>query len=593
MRMLSSRTAGSPGTAGAVLGTISATVVLLWLLLGLGALVTWVQPPPRRSTGPVALGDYGAPGVSLRISYPTRIRPDPAGADAGVVVVSAVADGPDAVRPLAIALPLEGDAVLFLDGEGRVAPGRLEIVPGYPDPLPHSLRIAHGNTQLRGGVLRSYRVQITPVLLLDEGPVEVPPLALSVSLPSRAADWVWTALSSLNAAAAPYLAVVTVGVVGVWLVVYSVQRRAEAEQRTLMGLYRRLEEHIRLERWSDAREAIESIRLIEPGYRDVQLLDTRVRSADNARWRREELFRSGVTAYREGRWREAARALADVAREDPFFRDVHFLSRTAALYTDLSSRDRSRRVAAARQLGEVGDLVEWGPLLDALADPSPEVAEAAERAFQQIGPGAFEVLLGALTHASEEIRRRSFRVIKGYSSAVKEELLAALRSSDVHLTRQVAQLLHAAGGRRELAEALLWAEDGHLPGVVEPLLGEGIAATSLLIDVLLRAPDDRVEVVLRAVAALKDRADITRPLDEAYRAHRDHDERQRLERAVEVGPAPFMAAAEAAPAGPPEDTEPEALPSSEDAETDATEPRQDAVEVVRRRITRLFDRQAP
>lgn len=376
----------SLGIAGIVLGAITAAIIAVWLLLGLSVLVSWVQRPARYATGLVDLTTYGAPGIAVRLVYPTRLEPHAGPTADQAVTVFAVAESPEDVRTLSLALPLEGAAAYFADLQGQPVPGRLQITPGYPDPLPYTLYLLHGDSQLRGGLLLPRELEVRPTLLLADGPVPVPSLTLQVALPGRLTAAVTEALSSLKVTALPYLAMLSVGVLGAWIAVYGMQRRQTEYQQRLRDLYHHLQEYIRLEQWPDARQAVESIRLIEPGYRDVPLLESRIQAEQDAEWRKEKLFRGGLEAYRQGNWREAAKVFAEVEAEDPYYRDVHYMLRTAALYADLCSRDRSRRAAAASQLGEVGDLVRWEPLLDALGDHSSRVAEAAEHAFQQIGP---------------------------------------------------------------------------------------------------------------------------------------------------------------------------------------------------------------
>jgi len=588
MNGLQARGAASADAARVMLAAATAATFVVWALLALGVLVRWLQPPGRYATGPVDLAPHGLPGITLQLTYPSRLEPGPVPGVNQAVIVFAGAQTADDVQGLTLALALDTDAVYLADAEGRAVPARLDITPGYPDPVPHTLYLVHGNTQVRSGLLFSRRLQIRPILVLEDGTAQLPGLNMQVTMPSLLVTLLTGALISPDVRLLPYVAIVTAGVVGGWLALYDAQRRRSVDERRLRELYSDLEKYVGLGQWSEAREVVERIEQIEPEYKDVPLLEHQIRSEEGSRQRREALFRSGVEAYRRGEWREAARVFAKVEADDPYYQDVHYMRRTAALYADLSSRDRSRRASAAQQLGEVGDLVCWDPLIDALGDPSPRVAEAAERAFQQIGPQALEVLLGCLRHPSEEVRARGFRLIKGYGRAARDGLLGALRSSDLELSAQVATLLHAVGGRSDLAEALLWADERHVPGIVAPLVGEGVAATSVLIDVLRRAPEERVGVVLGAIAALKAQTDISRPLEEALRAAHDDAERARVERAMRVPPGSFV---------PVEDrSAPEekvlggqralAAPQAPEGSGEATA----GLDGVRRQIMRLFDR---
>lgn len=578
------------GEAGVILSILSGGLLILWMLAAVSWMVGWAEAPARLAGPTVAMDDYGLPGVSLRVLHPTTLDP---GSPADVVTILARANTPEAAQPLAVTLVLQDDALTFVGPDGLPAAGRVQAEPGYPDALPYPVRLAHSGTQLRGGLLLAHRVGVMPALLGPEGVVEVPELAFSVAIPGRVPAAVRGLLDGIGGTLIPYLVVGTVLVAVAWAAGRYVVERRQRTEAELLAAYHRLQEHIKLQRWTDARQAIESIRSIEPGYRDVPTLDTRVREEEAAIWRREHLFHQGVEAYRERNWRAAAHIFSVIEREDPYYRDVRFLHRTAMLYADLRSRDRSRRVAAARQLGEVGDLVEWAPLVEALGDLSEQVADAAEQAFQRVGPEAFDVLLDALRSPIEAVSTRSLRILKGYGQAVRERLLAALRSSDPAITAPVARLLADLGARRELAEALLWATDPHLEGIVAALVNEGVVASAVLIDALLKASPERLPVVLRAVGALKARTDITRQIDKAYRAARNRDDRERIEQAMEVDAAPY-----AEPRGePPAEHVTEAAAGEQPANVLLEEPPAEAEDAAEHgtekgRWLRLFDRRS-
>ncbi|NLD71607.1 MAG: hypothetical protein GX649_02695, partial [Chloroflexi bacterium] len=154
-------------------------------------------------------------------------------------------------------------------------------------------------------------------------------------------------------------------------------------------------------------------------------------------------------------------------------------------------------------------------------------------------------------------------------------------------------LLADLGARRELAEALLWATDPHLEGIVAALVNEGVVASAVLIDALLKASPERLPVVLRAVGALKARTDIARQIDEAYRAARNRDDRERIEQAMEVDAAPY-----AEPRGePPAEHVTEAAAGEQPANVLLEEPPAEAEDAAEHgtekgRWLRLFDRRS-
>jgi len=517
-----------------VLLILSGLLVLLWMAIGANWLLVLTTPPARHAQESVDLTDYGLDGVSLRMVYPSRLVPDQSGENAQSLVILASASSQAAVRSFEMRLALESDAVGFVDPSGEAVAGRLDITPGYPDALPYSLSVAHGNTQLDGGLLTPCKVSVQPVILVDGVAREIPELAFAMALPSRAERGLRAVLAAVQDALLPYVIGGTLLVLAVWVALATVDRWRFRDEQHLSRIYGQLQEYVRSERWPDARRAIEQIRVLEPGYRDVVALATQVSREEDALWRRERLFREGVTAYRERDWSRAVRNLSLLQDIDPYYRDVQFLHRTSALYADLQSRDRSRRVAALEALGQIGDLVDWEPLIEALGDPNEHVQEAAVRALSACGMQAFEALLGGLTRESSMIRSNAYRVLESHGQRAREQLLSALRSSDPTISSAVARLLVHLGARQELAESLLWLGDEHVRGVVSALVSAGTASAAPLIDVLLRAPVERQPRVVDAIVSLGQKADITRHLSEAFRATKDPAEREILTRAMEA-----------------------------------------------------------
>jgi len=522
-------------------GVFLLVLALCWVIVLIGALLG--GPKITRRAGPVLdLTPYGRPGVTLRLLYPETLSPS---GQAALLTVIARAETPTASRPLRLALDSADDGIGFLDPDGWPVAGRLTLIPGYPEAAPYALRLAGTGSDLRGGWLTARRVPFRAYLLESSGAVPLVELGFQVAIPAR----VPSALRDLAADAAalwgPLLVVTLVVLAGWGAHRYQSRGRAEAEARqareadSAAALWHRLQDELGAGRLQDARRSMEALRAIAPGYRGLALIDARLAEQELAALEREAATRRGLEAYARQDWRSAAAALATVEDGNTSPHDLAYYRRTAVLYADLTSRDRSRRVAAARALGEVGDLEVWGPLIAALGDSAEVVADAAEQALLRAGPACYGDLMAALRSGSPAVAGRAARVIRGYGQAMRDPLLEALRMPDATITPQVAGLLADLGGRRDLADALLWAPDTHLPSLAHALAGEGAAAAAPLIEVLAKAPPDRLGVVLAAIGAVKARADISRLLEDALRATRDQDGRERLERAIAVPAAPY------------------------------------------------------
>ncbi|MCD6519123.1 MAG: hypothetical protein J7M05_04275 [Anaerolineae bacterium] len=521
-----------------VAAVLTITIAFAWL-------VHLSSLPTRRVSPTVSLEGYGIPGVELKVVYPVRLSPAQDVTHPAVITVLVRAYRKDAVRPLELAFSLSDGAISFVDTQGKHIPGRLKIVAGYPDALPYDLRIAHENTQLRGGFWGAHRVEVLPVLREGDRVMPIEELGFQVRLegPWARAYRAWAV--SIIGLGVPVLFLGGVALFAVWGWRRWRERQQLLREKQLVQMYMRLREQIKLERWAEARAEIERIRKLQPHYRDVDRLETLVSTAEMAAWRREQLYQMGIRAYKRRDWPAAVQAFRAIEEEAPYYRDVRFLRRTAALYADLQSRDRSLRIAAAKGLGEVADLVDMEPLLQALGDHSDEVADAAEEAFRRIGLAAFETLLGGLRHESLAARKRAYRLLEGLGQSVREQLLAALHSPDPQITRPVARLLASLGAREELAKALLWAAPEHQEGIVEALLREGVAACNVLLEALLQAPAERQQVVINALAALKEKVEIDRRIEKLLRASKDPARKELLQRALNAPPAPFRVGGQA------------------------------------------------
>jgi len=510
----------------------------------------------RHSGETLALDEYGLPGVSVRIVSPTYLSTERHDLIQDRLTVLARATSADAATPFNLLFPLPDDSVSFVDASGRHIQGLLRITPGYPIVRPHDLRVVHGDTQY-GGRSGGRRLEMTPILEWDDTFTPLEEIGFVVRLEPRWVHSLRQFASSFTVWATPLIVVglVLVLALAAWNQV-SRRRRMERE-RHLAARYTRLREQVKLERWSDARREIDGIRLLVPRYRDLEQLETQVTAAETALWRCEQLYAQGVSAYRGSDWPRAVQAFSSLESESPYYRDVRFLRRTAALYADLASRDRSLRIKAAQALGEVGDLLDAQPLVYALGDPSQDVADRAEEALRAIGSAAYDSILGGLVSESEHVRDRSRNLLTGVGQDARPYLAAALRSSRPDITGEVAKMLAELGARRELADALLHVDTAHLEGIAQALLRERAASFGPLLYALRAAPTDRQQMIINVLAALKLWEDVDRHLRDEIRRTKSAESRELLQRALDASPAPFRIAGE----GPDVDLGVEATPS--------------------------------
>lgn len=535
MRMREKLAGWYRGLRSALTGRYGKAILALVILL-IVVTIAWAirsaVAPMHRAGASVPLDAYGLPGVELRMVYPVRVPYHGVADDNAVLTVYARATESGAEQPFELLFPLPDATIAIVGGDGLPVPGRLAVVPGYPDALPYSLLLAHADTQMQPTFFSSRAVRITPLLRTDVGAVSVPELSFRTEVESRFGHAMRSTVLWLSGWGLPVgLAAILVG--SLWRVWYAAGlRRRQAHQQRLSAIYTRLRDEIKVENWSVARQRAEELRLIAPAYRDLDRLDTLISTAETGAWRREQLYNAGLDAYRERDWPAAVQAFAAVEEETPYYRDVRFLRRTAALGADLRSRDRSLRMQAATELGEVADLLDMTPLLRALGDSSKDVADAAEASFARIGEAGFDALIEGLTAERVAVRERSYRLLQGMGQSIRDQLLSALHSPDARVTGPVARLLGKLGARDALAQALIHTSPEHHEAIIEALLKEETAAAEPLVDALLASPEGREGVVIRALSALRTNADIDHYLEARLRAAPDQRARKRLQQAL-------------------------------------------------------------
>ncbi len=532
-------------------------IVLVALLLYIATAV--YGNAPLRKAGPVvSLDGAGYPGVSLKIVHPTFIGPDSVSMQAKPITIMTRADSLAAVDAVTLIVAPPDDTLTLVDGSGTHISGRVTIEPGFPEWRPYDLWVANGNTQATSGLLGQRRVELTPAVMTINGVVTLPEASFTIIVDgplaqtARRAARVWSLVFPLLV----ILAALTIWLAERW------KRRSHSlrleQERLLAGRYAQLRSHIKLEQWDAARHEIEAIQSVQPEYRDITRLEALVSTAETATWRREQLYATGLAAYRQRQWPAAAQAFAAVEQENPYYREAAFLKRTSELYADLASRDRSVRVSAAQELGRVGDLVDMAPLVVALGDKNEEVAQAAEQAFMQIGPRAADDLIGALKHSDPVVRRRAYGLLEQMGQDIHERLLAGLHSSDPTVTHSVARLLARLGARDELAHSLLWIEAKHHEGIGRALASEHVGAVQPLVQVLYEAPPERRQGIINVLSSLLEDEDVRIRTEELFRATKDQKQRALLQRVIRMAdqapaePAtPAMAVEEQAGQNPP------------------------------------------
>ena len=474
----------------------------------------------------------------MSLVYPRRLGHQDDLDSPQLVSAFARASSSENAVPFDLVLPLSDQTLAFVGEDGRHVPARLSIVPGYPDALPQDIRVSYAGTQQRGASRRK-EMSIVPLIRVADAMTPAEGLAFQIRIEGLWQHAVRVFAVSIVERGVPYL------IVGGLLIAaalggYRLDRlRRVAQEKRLMAIYGKLREEMALGQWAQARLEIDQLQRVRPHYRDVDQLEGAVNSAETATHRRERLYREGVRAYRERDWPRAAQAFAAVEREDRYYGDVRFFRRTAALYADLLSRDRSLRAAAAESLGKVADLLDAAPLLDALGDGSEQVADAAEGALALMGLQAFDVLLPGLAHELPAVRERAYRLVERQGQGAREPLTEALRSRGSGIARPVSALLARLGAIQELADALQWASPLHQESIVGALIGEGVSSCGPLIRALLRAPLDRQQVLINALAAVKSTNDIESRLYEASRATKDQVARSLLQRAIDATPTAF------------------------------------------------------
>lgn len=143
-------------------GKIVLALALLIVIVAVSWSIRAAVAPSHRAGASVMLDGYGLPGIELSLIYPVRVPYRGGGEEPAVLTVYARATEAEAVQSLELVFPLPDATVAVVGTDGLPAPGRLAVVPGYPDALPYSLLIVHADTQLQPSLFTSRTVRITP-----------------------------------------------------------------------------------------------------------------------------------------------------------------------------------------------------------------------------------------------------------------------------------------------------------------------------------------------------------------------------------------------------------------------------------------------
>ena len=116
--------------------------------------------------------------------------------------------------------------------------------------------------------------------------------------------------------------------------------------------------------------------------------------------------------------------------------------RIAPLIEKLKSKDTSTRQAAARSLGETGDIRATRPLLDAANDKYPEVRREAAEAMKKLGLPAARTLIDFLNDKDSELRQKAAYLLGMMQNAeALDPLIVALSDKSPLVRRRAAMAL--------------------------------------------------------------------------------------------------------------------------------------------------------
>lgn len=138
--------------------------------------------------------------------------------------------------------------------------------------------------------------------------------------------------------------------------------------------------------------------------------------------------------------------------------------------------DRPRRYAAAWALGEIKEPASIPVLLEALSDPNPGVAKAATRALINIGRKATFAIVAALPRSSGAARKAMLRALEDIEDTRAEEaILSVLESeSDPAIQAAAARALGKCGTPKSYGPLTRWLLAGDVAVRVECAWSLGI-----------------------------------------------------------------------------------------------------------------------
>lgn len=366
---------------------------LILLVVALGLVGVWlletVTYRESRLTQSVDMSPFGGTGLRIQIMYPTRLSDRNSTNDMPRIVVFPTGQITGTIAPVQILFDANSSAVNFVDSEGRIAEGRLDLLTSGNHVSPGEVFLQVADV-LPTGTMPEAKIE-TSVSFHGQIPVTVPSLTLSIDIESpvrrllrefaQSAGGQFATLIALALTIAtiawrrfvirqrirPYQESIQVlSARGEWEKVAEecekilgidpffdhvgeqfvrARREVEKQSQQLESWYNDAKQAMSQKNWSQASELLGRISSIRPDYRKATELQDQART----RIQLEELWSKGLQADLGGDLDKAIRCYSTILKQDANFENVReLLARAQSLRASAGTGQIS--LTEARQL---------------------------------------------------------------------------------------------------------------------------------------------------------------------------------------------------------------------------------------------------
>jgi len=430
---------------------------------------------PNQLTPTISVDHPQIADLKLSIIYPVAISPETRGAERKAITIYSDSNSHQDAIPLFAFLRAPIGIVHFLDKEGNVVSGNLEIPVGN-NSRPITIWLEHANTAIAAST-KEFKVEI---FLGDHGmnqpsnPKRIEELDLVIDLEPRWREFFRTGIQSTFGTVAP---LTFVGL----LIGFSIRRYTT--HKRLEPKYRDLQYFMSSKSWSDAHSKCAEIMEIDPLYDDLLSMYKLVNENKHEQDRRLEGLYIRASGFINARqWNKAKEALDEIRNEHSEYKDTLQLSiRVEAMVNEVAQlKDLYDQATHTKLSGDLQAAINYFRQVIAIdpdfRDSQSQLEQLEQQLLKEMGSNR-SVLLA--TFAAPAVGKKFLAAKIGAAPEIMGKwLLEASQAEDVGVRRNLAEI--ATYVRSPLSQEVLSTLRHDEDEIVRKLASQGLTRDELI-----------------------------------------------------------------------------------------------------------------